>query len=122
LEGDLHDAHPDGLVGHDRLFLLPHLRRVERRQQVQLPPPALERGGADVHLLTDLGGRTASGVLLDGPNPGLLRVVHMSHLGGVLVFLSWVVNTPPESYTPLDQQTMTTPHSARTASRHVKLA
>jgi hypothetical protein len=61
---------------------------------VQLVPPTLERGGADVHLLADLGGRPASVVLLDGPDTGLLRVVFVSHLGGVLVFLGWVVNTP----------------------------
>lgn len=61
---------------------------------MQLVPPTLDRGGADVHLLADLGGRTASVVLLDGPYPGLLRVVFVSHLGGILVFLGWVVNTP----------------------------
>ena len=82
----------DGLLGHyaghvlDRLLLLPHLGRVRRRQQVQLVPPTLERGGSDVHLLADLGGRTASVVLLDGPYPGLLRVEFVSHYGGVLVF------------------------------------
>ena len=36
----------------------------------------------------------ASVVLLDGPYPGLLRVVFVSHLGGVLVFFGWVINTP----------------------------
>ncbi len=98
--GHLEDAALDGLLGHDaghvldRLLLLPHLGRVGRRQQVQLVPPTLELGGADVHLLADLGGRAASVVLLDGPYPGLLRVVFVSHLGGVLVFLGWVVNTP----------------------------
>ena len=99
-EGHLEDANLDGLLGHDaghvldRLLLLPHLGRVGRRQQVQLVPPTLERGGADVDLLASLGGRTASVVLLDGPDPGLLRVVFVSHLGGVLVFSGWVVNTP----------------------------
>ena len=78
----------------DRLLLLPHLGRVGRRQQVQLIPPTLERGGADVHLLADFGGRTASVVLLDGPYLGLLRVVLVSHPGGVQVFLGWVVNSP----------------------------
>ena len=78
----------------DRLLLLPHLGRVGRRQQVQMVPPALERGGADIHLLADLGGRKASVVLLDGPNPGLLWVVFVSDYGGVLVFSGWVVNTP----------------------------
>ena len=63
-------------------------------QQVQLVPPTLQGAGGDVHLLADLGGRAASIVLLDGPYPGLLRVVFVSHLGGVLVFLGWVVNTP----------------------------
>ena len=96
IDGDGLDAQLGHDPGHvlDRLLLLPHLRRVGRRQQVQLVPPALERGGADVHLLADLGGRTASVVLLDGPYPGLLRVVFVSHYGGVLVFLGWVVNTP----------------------------
>lgn len=98
--GHLQDADLKGLRGHDaghvpeRLLPLPHLGRVGRCQQVQLVPPALERGGADVHLLADLGGRPASVVLLDGPYPGLLRVVFVSHLGGVLVFWGWVVNTP----------------------------
>jgi hypothetical protein len=99
-EGHLEDADLHGLLGHDAghvldcLLLLPHLGRVGRSQQVQLVPPALERGGADVHLLANLGGRAASVVLLDGPYPGLLRVVFVSHYGGVLVFLGWVVNTP----------------------------
>ena len=100
MEGDFHDPVLHGLLGHDpghvldHLVLLPHLGRVGRRQQVQLIPPALERGGADIHLLANLGGRTASVVLLDGPYPGLLRVVFVSHYGGILVFLGWVVNTP----------------------------
>ena len=64
--GHLEDADLDGLLGHDaghvldRLLLLLHLGRVGRRQHVQLVQPALERGGADVHLHADLGGRTAS--------------------------------------------------------------
>jgi len=100
LEGDLHDAHPDGLVGHDpshvldQLLLLPHLHRVRGGQQVQLVPPALQGAGGDVHVLADVGGRPASVLLLDGPYPGLLGMVFLSHYGGVLVFLGWVVSTP----------------------------
>lgn len=107
--GHLEDADLDGLLGHDaghvldRLLLLLHLGRVGRRQHVQLVQPALERGGADVNLHADLGGRTASVVRLDGAYPGLRRVVFVSHYGGVLVFLGWVVNTP-ESCTQLDQK------------------
>jgi len=100
LEGDLHDAHPDGLVGHDprhvldQLLLLPHLHSVRGRQQVQLVPPALERGGGDVHVLADVGGRPASVLLLDGPDPGLHRVVFVCHYGGVVGYFGVVVNTP----------------------------
>ena len=61
---------------------------------MQPVPPALERGWSDVHLLANLGGRAASVVLLDGSYPGLLRVLFVSHLGGVLVFLGRAVNTP----------------------------
>jgi hypothetical protein len=35
-------------------------------------------------------------MLLDDPYPGLRWVVFVSHLGGVLVFLGWVVKTPRE--------------------------
>jgi len=71
LEGDLHDAHPDGLVGHDprhvldQLLLLPHLHRVRGRQQVRLAPPALQGAGGDVHVLADIEGRPASVLLLE---------------------------------------------------------
>ena len=100
MEGDLHDAHPDGLVGHDprhvldQLLLLPHLHRVRGRQQVQLVPPSLQGAGGDVHVLADLGGRPASVLLLDGPDPGLLGVVLVCHVGGVLGYFGVVVNTP----------------------------
>jgi hypothetical protein len=63
-------------------------------QQVQLVPPTLQGAGGDVHLLADLGGRPASVLLLDGPDPGLLRVVLVCHVGGVLGCLGLVVNTP----------------------------
>ena len=64
-EGHLEYEDLDGLLGHDAghahdsLLLLSHLGGVGRCQQVQLVPPALERGWADVHLLADLGGRVA---------------------------------------------------------------
>jgi hypothetical protein len=54
-------------------------------------------------------------VLLDGPYPGLLRVLFVSHLGGILVFLGWVVNTP-ENCIQLYQKSGTIPtvtHAAR---------
>jgi hypothetical protein len=100
LEGDLHDAHPDGLVGHDprhvldQLLLLPHLHSVRGRQQVQLVPPSLKGAWGDVHVLADVGGRPASVLLLDGPDPGLLRVVFVCHYGGVVGYFGVVVNTP----------------------------
>jgi len=61
---------------------------------VQLVPPALQGAGCDVHLLADLGGRPASVLLLDGPDPGLLGVVLMCHVGGVLGCFGVIVNTP----------------------------
>jgi len=100
LEGDLHDPEFHGLLGHDpghvldHLVLLPHLHRVRGRQQVQLVPPSLQGAGGDVHVLADVGGRPASVLLLDGPDPGLLGVVLVCHVGGVLGYFGVVVNTP----------------------------
>jgi len=50
--------------------------------------PALEGARGDVHVLADVEGRTASVVLLDGPDPGLLRVVLVCHVGVFWCF--WV--------------------------------
>jgi len=100
LEGDLHDAHSDGLVGHDprhvldQLLLLPYLHSVRGRQQVQLVPPSLKGAWGNVHVLADVGGRPASVLLLDGPDPGLLRVVFVCHYGGVVGYFDVVVKTP----------------------------
>ena len=63
----------------DSLLLVPHLDLAGQRQQLQLIPPTLESGRAVVYLLGDLGGRTASTVLLDCPYLHLIRVVLVSH-------------------------------------------
>ena len=83
-------------AGHvlDHLLLLPDEGRIGGRQQVQLVPPTLQGAWGDVHLLADLGGRPASVLLLDGPDPGLLGVVLVAHYGGVVGYFGVVVNTP----------------------------